>query len=292
MTPVFARYIAPARATPQLWRLPLALALIFGMHLAWLYLLAGALPGSLTWGTVLAAQTPLAVVVLLSGFGGLLLGVGVAVRIVHRRPVRSLIGPAPRALRHFVLGVMLLLPVYLLGGALWLALAGWPEAGLAPSVWLMWLIPLVFVILIQTGAEELIFRGYLQQQLAARFRSPLAWLVLPSLAFGFLHYDPVTMGLNAWFVVAATGLFGQVAADLTARTGTLGLAWGLHFANNFFALALVAPKGNLSGAALLNMPFMVGDAAEMRGMLLFDMALILLVWGLARLALSQGAFGA
>jgi DNA-directed RNA polymerase subunit RPC12/RpoP len=38
-------------------------------------------------------------------------------------------------------------------------------------------------VLIQTGAEEVLFRGYLQQQLAARFASPIAWMVLPSAIF-------------------------------------------------------------------------------------------------------------
>lgn len=289
MTPAFARYIAPAERTPQLWRLPLALGLIVGVHLAWLYLLAGALPADLRCADVLEGESPLAVVVLLAGFGGLLLGVATAVRIVHRRPVRSLIGPAPRALRHFVLGAMIVVPVYMAGAALWLGLAGWPEPGVAPGRWLVWLVPLCLAILLQTGAEELVFRGYLQQQLAARFRHPLVWLVLPSMAFGLLHYHPQLMGESAWVMVAATALFGLVAADLTARTGTLGLAWGLHFANNLFALGLVAPQGNLSGAALARLPFAVGDAAEMRGMLLFDMALILVVWALARVALSRGA---
>ncbi len=52
--------------------------------------------------------------------------------------------------------------------------------------------------LIQTGAEELVFRGYLQQQLAARFASPLIWMVLPALIFGAVHYDPATAGPNVW----------------------------------------------------------------------------------------------
>ena len=291
MTPAFARYIAPARATPELWRLPLGFGIIVGFHLAWIYTLAGVLRGTLDWGTLLAASTPAAVVALLAGFGGLVIGVIAAARIVHRRNFRSLIGPGPRALRQFVLGAALPVPVYAVGAVVWIALAGWPVAGVAPGLWLMWLAPLVLVLLVQTGAEELVFRGYLQQQLAARFTSPLAWMLLPSLAFGLLHYEPAMMGDNVWLVVAATALFGLVAADLTARSGTLGLAWGLHFTNNFIALALLAPQGDLSGASLLLLPFGLADAAEMRGMLLFDMALMLAVWALARVALARNLPG-
>lgn len=291
MTPAFARYIAPARATPEMWRLPLGFGLIVGFHLAWLYTLVGVLRGTLDWDTVLAASTPAAVVALLAGFGGLVIGVIAAARIVHRRNLRSLIGPAPRALRHFVLGAVLPVPVFALGAAVWIALAGWPVAGVAPDVWLIWLAPLILALLVQTGAEELIFRGYLQQQLAARFASPMVWLLLPSAAFGLLHYEPAMMGENVWLVVAATALFGLVAADLTVRSGTLGLAWGLHFTNNFIALALLAPQGDLAGAALLLLPFGLADGAEMRGMLLFDMALMLALWALARVVLARNLPG-
>jgi membrane protease YdiL (CAAX protease family) len=291
MTPAFARYISPARAAPEIWRLVLGLVLIAGVHLAWLHILAGALRGTMDWGTVLSASTPGAVVALLAGFGGLVIGTVAAARILHRRGMGSLIGHGPRALRHFVLGLVVVALVYGVGAVAWLTLTGWPDAGVAPHLWLVWLGPLLLALLVQTGAEELIFRGYLQQQLAARFRNPLVWMVLPSLAFGMLHYEPAMLGENAWLMVAATGLFGLVAADLTARTGTLGLAWGLHFANNFVALALFAPAGDMAGAALFLMPFGIGDAAEMRGMLLFDMALILVVWALARFALVRGRAG-
>ena len=291
MTPAFGRYIAPARARPQIWRLVPGLLLIVGFHLAWVYTLAGVLHGTLAWSEVLAAETPAAVVALLAGFGGLILGCVVVVRVLHRRGFGSLIGPGPRALRHFALGMGVVGLVYALGALIWLFLLGRPVAGVAPGLWLIWLAPLLLVLLMQTLAEELVFRGYLQQQLAARFSSPLVWMLLPSAAFGLLHYEPALMGQNAWLVVAATGLFGLVAADLTVRSGTLGLAWGLHFANNFVALALVAPAGNLSGAALFQLPFGVGDIAEMRGMLFLDMALLLLVWGLARLALAKAGRG-
>jgi hypothetical protein len=70
------------------------------------------------------------------------------------------------------------------------------------TLWASFL-PLALVgVLVQTGAEEVLFRGYLQQQLAARFASPLAWMVLPSVIFALLHYQPELMGENAWLMVA------------------------------------------------------------------------------------------
>ena len=277
----FEAYVAPARAHPQLWRVAVGLVLIVALHLATtLVALALMRPGAVPLG-------PGSMVIILFSFAGLGLGTWAAVRLLHRRSLASLIGPGRRAWRHFLLGVAVI-------GGLHAAAFGFSatqldlEPGLAPTVWLMWLPLALLGLAVQTGAEELVFRGYLQQQLAARFASPLVWMVLPSIAFALLHYSPEEMGPNTWIVVAVTGAFGLVAADLTARSGTLGLAWGLHFANNIFALTLVAPVGPLSGLALYTTPFSFDDPGMMRLMLLGDVALLGVVWGICRLALRRG----
>ena len=100
------------------------------------------------------------------------------------------------------------------------------------------------------AAEELLFRGYLTQALAARFRSPLAWALVPSLAFGALHWDGAAYGADAWLAVAAATAVGLALADVTARTGNLSAAIGLHFANNVAALLVVAMPGPTAALAL------------------------------------------
>ena len=99
------------------------------------------------------------------------------------------------------------------------------EMNMAVSTWLLWLPVALVAVVLQTGAEELLFRGYLQSQLAARFRSQAIWLLIPSILFGFAHFGP-GLPLNAalGYVVFAT-LFGLMAADLTSRTGTIGDHW-------------------------------------------------------------------
>jgi membrane protease YdiL (CAAX protease family) len=263
-----------------------------GLSLALLGGLARVAPaGALAPGTL--GATPGVMAALLLSFGGLVVGVWVAVRLLHGRGLGSVIGHGPTALRHFAAGAGLLALVNgaALGAALLLAggegaLA--PVANLPPAVWLAWLPLALLGLAVQTGAEELVFRGYMQQQLAARFASPVIWAGLPSLLFGMLHYDPGTMGANVWAVVALTGLFGVMTADLTARSGTLGLAWGLHFANNLFALLLVAPMGALSGLALFTVPFGADDTGAMRLALAVDLVLLGLVWALCRRALRRG----
>ena len=116
--------------------------------------------------------------------------------------------------------------------------------------WLIGLLPALALILMQVAAEEVAFRGYLLQQLRARFRSPLVWAVLPALVFGALHFDPATYGLvNALAYVANATAMGTLAAFVTIRTGNLGAAIGLHFGNNA-SMVLFGLEGELSGFSL------------------------------------------
>ena len=150
------------------------------------------------------------------------------------------------------------------------------------------LLPLsLLAVLVQVSAEELLFRGYLQQQLAARFASPLAWMVVPSALFALGHYSPETAGDNAiWFVLWA-GIFGMLMADLTARTGTLGTAIAVHFVNNVIAMLFTAMPDNLSGLALYVMPFATSDADAVAQWLPVDFAIMVTSWLAVRLALRR-----
>jgi uncharacterized protein len=47
--------------------------------------------------------------------------------------------------------------------------------------------------------------------------------------------------------VGAAATFGLIAADLTARTGSIGAAWGFHFANNTMAITILATDGTITG---------------------------------------------
>lgn len=288
--PPFDAYVAPARVRAQPWRLAVGIALIVAVNFA----VSGAVFVGLAqtrWGAGLQeevlGETPAVMVFLLFTFLGLAGGTWAAARLLHGRGLRSLIGHGPTALRHFVVGAGGMALVQL--GALAIVGPGLDlERALAPGLWLMWLPLALMGLLVQTGAEEVAFRGYLQQQLAARFASPLVWAVFPSVLFGLLHYDPGTMGANVWLVVGLTGVFGLMAADLTARSGTLGLAWGLHFANNFVALLVISPGGELSGLALYATPFGADDTGVMRWLLLGDLVLIGAIWLGCRRLLGRG----
>ena len=90
LPPLFAAYIAPARAYPQIWRLVLGLTLIAGIYFAWMALL-----GALLWlasgpdglglrlNVIGQGGDPWSLLLLLSTFAGMAIGVWVAARLLH-----------------------------------------------------------------------------------------------------------------------------------------------------------------------------------------------------------------
>lgn len=276
ISPRFEAYIAPARVHSEIWRLLLGVVLLIAVYLVTSILVMatgrgfGLDPGAVFEGKGSAAETAL----ILLSFVGLVLGVALAARVFQQRGLSGLFGPDPVEFRlHFTIAATAVLTLAVLVQAYGLAFSQ-PQSHLPLLTWLGWLPVSLTLILIQSASEELLFRGYLQSQLAARFRSPLVWWLLPSLLFGLLHYDPSGYGPNAWLVVADTALFGLVAADLTARTGNLGAAIGLHFVNNAMAILFIAPAGDMNGLALNVTSFGVNDWDAMRTALLSDMAVI------------------
>lgn len=290
-TPFFERYVEPARARPQIWRLIVSIIVIAATYLAWVALLFGLLylvtgpERAMTWANrVVEASTPTGTLLLMASFVGMALGPILAARWLHKRGAGTLFGPSARVLRDFVKAAATVLALYVVMLTLW---SIWFDArpNLDPWIWLSFL-PLAIVgLLIQTGAEEMLFRGFLMQQLAARFRSPLIWIPLPALAFGILHYDPASAGGNAWLIVASATLFGLVAADLTRITGTLGAAWGYHFANNVAAVLIIATDGTLPGLALYVTPYGIDDTTLLPLLSIGDLAAMLIVWLILRRAL-------
>lgn len=287
MAPAFRTFVEPARLRPQLWRLVLGMVLIV---VTWALVTTGLLAaawltapdrGMAFAETLLAARTPLSTLLMLGGFAGMAAGAMIAARFLHARSPATLFGPRVRVLRDFVtaaLTVSLVLAISVAGWSFFYA----PLPGRPFASWLAILPVALLAILVQTCAEELVFRAYLPQQLAARFKTPLVWAVIPALLFGVSHFSPSTSGANAWLVVGTTATFGLIAIDLTARTGSIGASWGFHFANNTFALLVVATEGPLDGLALLKTPYSAEDAEKLAYLLPVDVFFMLVSWLILR----------
>ena len=291
-------YVAPARARPEIWRLIAGLvvvvAVLFGLQSALravLYALAPeTLYAELTMGEG-TGTTPASALILLGSFAFMALGAVAAAHHLHGRSAASLIGPSvARAVRDFfrVVGALALLYAAVAVLPPWAGPGGAePEPNLAPGVWAA-LLPLTLAALvIQTGAEELLFRGYLQQQLAARFASPLVWMGVPAALFAAGHYVPADFGDNAALVALWTGLFALALADVTARAGNLGPAVAMHFMNNVFPIAFTAMEGALSELALYTVPGAGEDPGMLRAAMPVEMGMLVCSWLAARVALRR-----
>ena len=287
--------VAPARTRPALWRLLVGLGVVALVMLGLNTLLRAVLFFLLPdfWRSdfadpLIQGATPAAMLILLGSFGFLVIGTGLAVRWLHHRAPLTVLGPWPLfrtqarrvgAAMLIVGAILLVLPPYRLGAEL--------QTNLPLPLWLG-LLPLSLAgVLLQTGAEEFLFRGYIQQQLAARFASPWVWMVLPSVLFGLGHYLPAQAGDNAALIALWSAVFAMLMADLTARAGTLAPAIAVHMANNVSALVFIALPDGLSGLALYTVSFSMADADNIRAWLPVDFAAVFVFWLAARLAIRR-----
>ena len=286
-----AAYVAPARERSEPWRLGAGMALILMLALT-MATAFGALLGALLPPTTYTAYIeatsagPGEILFLLFGSVFLLVPTLVCVDILHgRRPV-TLLGRPGLA---WWQGRRVVVALGLLYLALWV-LPPWDggslQSGLDTRRWIA-LLPLGLLgVLLQVTTEEAIFRGYLLQQLAARFSHPAIWMVAPSVLFGALHHDPA-LGANSVWIMASATLFGILASDLTARSGSLGPAIALHFVNNAIAFLLIAAQEEIGALALYLWPIDMSYPAQMRSTLLIDTAAQLCGWLAARVALRR-----
>lgn len=289
-----AHFVAPARESAALWRFVVGFILaVIGyvalnqMFFQAVYSFIGAQSGAL-YDEILRGSTPQAMYLLLCSFLFMTMAVGVVVRVVHRRPALGLLGDLRTCMAQFwsvslammgLLAALLILPPWDMGGNF--------VANLPLDQWLYLLPFSLIAVLVQVSAEEIVFRGYVQQQIAARFKSPLIWMVLPSVLFALGHYLPDSAGENALLIAVWAGVFGIMMADLTARAGTLGPAIAVHLWNNVSAILIVSLPNDLSGLALYLAPFGMDDAAAMRDWLPVDFVLMFVSWLAARLALRR-----
>ncbi|WP_148922039.1 type II CAAX endopeptidase family protein [Oceanicella actignis] len=248
-------FSAPAQARAELWRTALGAALAAGLAIGFGALARRGFFTAMAEGGPLATLIPPGAADMLGtlvGFLGVWPALWLVVRVLHRRPGATLFGPDGRVnWRHFRIGLGISLGV---GALAWLPILhrhGPETFALAPlGVWAPLALAAAPMIFIQAAAEELFFRGYLLQQIAARTWSILGWSVLPSALFAMAHPAAAgPLGISWYHFV-----FGLVMAAVTSRTANLGGAIGLHLGTNLVNLLIVSPERHLSGLALFVYP--------------------------------------
>lgn len=255
------------------WRYALAVVLILFM-----WQILGALPGAalLIWAMVRdglqtgsgSGASPGALIsfvafMLASVF--FICGIYLAMRFIHRRPVRTLLTPA----RSIAWGRLLQ------GFGVWFVLAALMsgiEALLYPGryVWtldMQHFLPFVFLALIlvpiQTSAEEFFFRGYILQGVGLRLRNIWVLSAISGLLFGLPHLVNPEASVNYPLLFLYYFAFGFSMAYITLRDGRLELALGAHAANNLFSVIFanytitVLPTPSLFTVTVLDAVFSV-----------------------------------
>ena len=248
------------RGTPAYrWWKPLALLLLSGVFFGILTVVVTVAvipvlmltdpnhPMQVAAGTaeVLDTQRPISVLVSMVSIIIMLPAVLLAMLVMGMRPIGRIWSVAARmrwGLLGRLLGVSVLAIVVMnlvgIGVGLLLepatdAAAATSETGFDARAALLSMLLVLFLVPLQSTAEEVVFRGLFMQVLGAWIRNPWFAILIPSIGFASLHiYD-------IWGLLAV-GLLGAVSAWLTWRTGGLEAAIAIHIVNNYVAFGIMA----------------------------------------------------
>lgn len=256
-SPLFQLYVDAARdGRSTMWRtllgaLLIVLVWVAGISIVILLLTAlpSAGPDSLLDGS---AESPIDVAATLASFMPIWLGVWLALRLLHRRPLSTVIGADGRlSWPDFARGVAAAVTASaVLEVVTFIVDPNLQRGAIGVGQWLALFLPLAVLLLVQTSAEEVAFRGYLLQALAARFRSPLIWGVIPGGLFTLAHWGSATLPWMNVSILVGIAAFTATATILVYATGNLGAAMGVHFGTNIFAILVVSHMNWLSSVAL------------------------------------------
>lgn len=292
-------FIRPAMQSSEMWRV---LAMVVAFEFVFMLsapVFAVMLPSQAAKDAFYEGTSAFGTLAQFFSFGVAGIGFLILLRTLHGRGLQSLVGPVAEAKRDLIrvawaVGIWLMVLEML---PPWINTADLAEVR-DFGAWAV-LVPVTLVaLLIQVGTEEIFFRGYLQQQFACLSNSRWTWMFVPSAMFGALHFwngNGAAEG-TIWAIWAT--VLGMACADLTARTGNLGSAIGLHLANNTFALLIVGVQGwPSSGLALFLYPYedpelyAYGFEALLSPWMIFQLITMLIsvaiMWLAARIAIQR-----
>jgi membrane protease YdiL (CAAX protease family) len=188
----------------------------------------------------------------------------VALRVIKGDPVRcafTATGAFPAA--DFAKSAAALLLVYGAAGAATYAFTPqdfrWPER--APEFY-GWLVLGLAVILVQSAAEEIFFRGFLLRVWGAVIPYPVIVCGLLMALFISIHIPNPDMQRDLYMGLSVFIGGEALAYAALLRTKTLAASMGLHWANNIFAILFLATIPLSDGAAAV---FVYNDPVYLAG---------------------------
>ncbi|RWE36880.1 MAG: CPBP family intramembrane metalloprotease [Mesorhizobium sp.] len=196
--------------------------------------------------------SPIGILSALTSFAGIWIGLWIAMRWVHGEPLSALLGASRRVSRpDFLKGLIAVLITSALSEILlYLLEPGIARGTIGLSTWLLFAVPIVALVLLQTSSEEVLFRGYLLRGLANRFRNPFIWALLPGLLFTSLHWSGGSSAAINACVLVSIAAFALLLTLVVYATGNLGAALGAHLGNNLTGFLLISHQESYNSFAL------------------------------------------
>ena len=179
---------------------------------------------------------------MLLGFGGMLLGVFISAKLLHKNSIRELTTSRKkidwsRVFYSFAIWGLITVPLILIDTT-FISPENYQWNFNFNSFIILFAIVIVFIP-IQTSAEEYLFRGYLMQGIGVMSGNRWLPLLFTSVAFGLMHYanpEIDKLGNMVYVFYIGSGLFAGI---MTLMDEGMELALGWHAANNTFAALLV-----------------------------------------------------
>ncbi len=188
-------------------------------------------------------------------FIALLLGIYLALRLLHQRAFLSLITPLARmSWRRFFVGFAVYLGLLVLVTLVGLVL-DMEEVTLNfdARAFFMFLPFALLLTPLQACTEELLFRGYVMQGLGRLTQNKTVVVVVSSLLFVLPHLMNPEVALDPVILPLTYFALGAFLAMITLRDNRLELAMGVHSANNLFAFVVMNYEGSaLESPSILN----------------------------------------
>jgi membrane protease YdiL (CAAX protease family) len=191
--------------------------------------------------------------VLMSSFIFLYIGIWLIVRLIHGRPLRSLVTRSKRVnWRRIGIGFSIWIVLLLVGT--FIEYLFWPETftiNFEPRVFIPFAILAILLFPIQTTAEELFFRGYLVQAGSLISRNRIFLSIWSGVLFALPHILNPEVASNTIIVMLSFFVLGAFLAWISIKDGTIELAIGIHAANNLaVALLVTFPESSLQTPAI------------------------------------------
>jgi len=147
-----------------------------------------------------------------------------------------------------------------------------------PGRFLILLLITLLILPFQTSFEEIFFRGYLSQGIAAATKSRWWTLIIISLAFGLMHAaNPEVKEFGFWISMPQYVIMGVILGVVSILDDGIELALGIHFINNsFFALCTNHPFSSLQTDALFEVKE-INPEMELIWMIIYAIVVITLL---------------